>query len=184
MSEELVTRIGRLRIEHELDTPEKEKRSGAREQLGVEDAAIRIAAGLTGKSDAERRAAFRAVQPGATVTAEGTSKTRRTREELLADTKAWAETLDEEARAEYLSGDKFAAKSERAQKLIEEAFDQLDGSSDQFAAGDDGDWSLEALDQDQDADDGDEDDTELEFSPVLPWEQRDINGNLYQGEDV
>jgi hypothetical protein len=177
MSEELVRHIGRLRIEHELDS--SGPRTPAREKLGVEDAAIRVAATMAGKPDVERRAALREVKPGATVSAEGVSKTRRTRDELLADTKAWAETLDEEARAEYLAGDKFAAKSEHAQKLIEEAFDQLDGSSDQFAAGDDGDWSLEALDQDEE-----EDDTELEFSPVLPWEQRDVNGNLYEGKDV
>jgi hypothetical protein len=176
MSEELVTRIGRLRIEHELDTPEPG--APAREQLGVEDAAIRVAAGLTGKSDAERRAAFRAVQPGATVTAEGTSKTRRTREELLADTKAWAETLDEEARAEYLSGDKFAAKSEHAQKLIEEAFDQLDSSSNEFAD------EVDLNEPYYATADEEEDERDPEWAPALPWEQRDVNGNIYQEEDT
>jgi hypothetical protein len=177
MSEELVTRIGRLRIEAELDS--SEPRASAREQLGVEDAAIRVAANMAGKSDVERRAAFREVHPGATITAEGASKTRRTHDEILADTKAWAKGLTEEQRTEFLIGEKFAAKSEGAQKIIEEAFDQLDSSSGEFAVGDEVDWSLEALDQDED-----EDDTELEFSPVLPWERRDVNGNLYEGEDV
>jgi hypothetical protein len=33
-------------------------------------------------------------------------------------------------------------------------------------------------------DEDEDDETELEFSPVLPWERRDVNGNLYEGEDV
>jgi hypothetical protein len=175
MSEELVTRIGRLRLEAELDS--QEPRAPAREQLGVEDAAIRVAANMAGKSDVERRAAFREVQPGATITAAGASKTRLTRDEKLAKTKAWAETLDEEARAEYLAGDKFAAKSEHAQKLIEEAFDQLDSSSDELTDDVDLNESYYAI-----ADDEEDIEEDAGFAP-LPWEQRDQNGNIFTEED-
>jgi hypothetical protein len=183
MSEELVTRIGRLRIEAELDSPEP--RAPAREQLGVEDAAIRIAANMAGKSDVERRAALREVQPGATITAEGASKTRLTREEKLAKTKAWAETLDEEARAAYLVSDSFFAKSERAQQFIEEAFEAIDGAVNEDNAGTEVDWAIQAIEQDAPyvtVDDEDEDTEDQQFTP-LPWEKRDVNGNLYVEDD-
>jgi hypothetical protein len=181
MSEELVTRIGRLRIEHELDTPEKEKRSDAREQLDVVDAALVVRANMAGKSDVEQRTALREVQPGATVTAEGVSKTRRTRDEILADTKAWAKGLTEEQRTEYLIGEKFAAKSERAQKMIEEAFDRLDSSSDELT--DEVDLNEPYYATADDEEDIEEDDQQFAFAP-MPWERRDQNGNLYDEEDV
>jgi hypothetical protein len=90
--------------------------------------------------------------------------------------------LDEEARAEYLAGDKFAAKSERAQQIIEEAFEAIDGSSD---AGEEVDWNLQALDQDAPyvIDEEDDADEAQEWAPVMPWEKRDVNGNLYEEED-
>jgi hypothetical protein len=185
MSEELVTRIGRLRIEHELDTPEKEKRSDAREQFDIVDAALLVRANMAGRPDVEQRAALREVQPGVTITAEGARTTRLSRDEKLAKMKEWAEGLTPEARAEYLAGDKFAAKSERAQQVISEAFESIDGTFDE--PGDEVDWNLQALDQEAPyvLTVDEEEDTEEEnqqFAP-LPWERRDQNGNLYLDED-
>jgi hypothetical protein len=45
-----------------------------REQVGLEDASIRVATGLAGKSDVERRAALRDLRPGSTVTPQGVEK--------------------------------------------------------------------------------------------------------------
>ncbi len=183
MSEELVRRIGALRVSAEIDSPEP--RAPAREQLDVVDGAIRVAANLAGKSDIERRAALREVQPGVTITAEGASKTRLSRDEKLAKVQAWAEGLTEDQRETFIVSEKFEALTDRQQKRISEAFEAIDGTSD---AGDEMDWNLQALDQDAPyitTIDDEENEPEQEFAP-LPWERRDVNGNLYldEGEDV
>jgi hypothetical protein len=98
----------------------------AREQVGLEDAAIRVAAGLTGKSDVERRAALREVRPGSTVTSKGVAKTLLSRAEKIDRVKAWASALTEEQRTEYMIGEKYAALSENAQDVIGEAFGELE----------------------------------------------------------
>jgi hypothetical protein len=181
MSEELVTRIGRLRLEAELEAPEP-KESPGRKQVNEIDGAIMVSANMAGKSDVERRAALREVRPGATITASGASKTRLTRDEKISKLKTWAESLDENARAEYLAGEKFAAKSERVQTIIEEAFEAIDLTSD---AGDEVDWNLQALDQDAPygIDEEDDADEAQEWAPVMPWEKRDVNGNLYEDSE-
>jgi hypothetical protein len=98
----------------------------AREQVGLEDAAIRVAAGLTGKSDVERRTALREVRPGSTVTSKGVAKTLLSRAEKIARVKTWAASMTEEARTEYMIGEKYAALSENAQDVIAEAFGELE----------------------------------------------------------
>jgi hypothetical protein len=119
---DLTAAIGALREEAGTDSAP----TSGREQLGVEDAAIRVAAGLTGKSDVERRAALREVRPGATVTAKGVAKTLLSRAEKIDRVKAWASSLTEEQRTEYMIGEKYGALSENAQDVIAEAFGQIE----------------------------------------------------------
>ncbi len=116
-------RIGKLR-----DAARTDANAGTpgREQVDVVDGAIRVAAGLTGKSDVERRAALREVRPGATVTAKGVAKTVLSRAEKIDRVKAWASSLTEEQRTEYMIGEKYGALSENAQDVIAEAFGQIE----------------------------------------------------------
>jgi hypothetical protein len=73
--EPLHVRIAKLREEARADTP----RVPPHEELGPEDAAIRMAAGpAASKRDAERRGVFRDLRPGVSVTAEGTSDDTKT----------------------------------------------------------------------------------------------------------
>jgi hypothetical protein len=101
----------------------------AREQLGVEDAAIRTASQLAAsgqKPGAERRGVFRAMQPGTTATGAGVSKTLLSRQEKLDRVKAWAVPMSEEARTEYLMSDSFDKLSDRQQEIIATAFGELE----------------------------------------------------------
>jgi hypothetical protein len=100
--------------------------ASAREQVGLEDAALRVSAGLTGKSGSERRAVLRDVQVGKTVTTQGVAKTTLTREEKIARTKSWAKTLTEEQRTSYLMSDRFDSLTDRQQELIAEVFGDLE----------------------------------------------------------
>jgi hypothetical protein len=145
-SEPLHVRIGKLRDAARAETATTAQ--PAREQVDVMDGAIRVSAHMAGKQGAERRAALRDVQPGATITADGASKTRLTREQKLDKTKAWAEGLTPEARAEYSAGEKFARLSYSAQEKIEEAFDAIDGAV-SFDLDEDAqvDWNIGQLDQ-------------------------------------
>jgi hypothetical protein len=97
----------------------------AREQVGLEDSAIRVAAGLTGKSDVERRATLREVVPGSTVTAKGVGKTQLSRAEKMAKTIAWAESKTEEWREQFIVSDAFEALTDRQQERISEAFSEI-----------------------------------------------------------
>ena len=120
-SDELHIRIGRLR-----DAARAEASStpaAAREQLGLEDATIRVAAGLAGKNGAERRQVMRDVQVGRTVTPNGrVAKTTLTREEKAARTLSWAKTLTEDQREQFLLSDRFEGLSDSQQEAISEAF--------------------------------------------------------------
>jgi hypothetical protein len=70
--EPLHVRIAKLRAEARAETPKTGP--SAREELGPEDAAIRMAVGpAAGKRDAERRGIMRDLRPGTTVTAEGST---------------------------------------------------------------------------------------------------------------
>jgi len=102
--------------------------TSAVEQVGLEDAAIRVAAGIAiGEKDAaKRRSIFRDLQPGMTVTSKGVAKTQLSRAEKIDHVKAWASSLTEEQRTEYMIGEKYAALSENAQDVIAEAFGELE----------------------------------------------------------
>jgi hypothetical protein len=49
-----------------------------------------------------------------------------TRQEMIGRVKAWASTLTEEQRTEYMIGEKYGALNENAQDVIAEAFGQVD----------------------------------------------------------
>jgi hypothetical protein len=97
----------------------------AREQVGLEDAAIRVAAGLTGKSDVERRAVLRDVRPGSTVTSKGVAKTQLSRAEKKAKTLAWANGLSEDQREAFIVSENFDKLSDRQQEMISEVFSEV-----------------------------------------------------------
>jgi hypothetical protein len=121
--EPLHVRIGRLRDEARAETA----KTGppAREQVDVMDGAIRVAAGLTGKSDVERRAAFREVRPGSTVTSKGIAKTQLSREEKSAKSLAWAKSLTEDQREQFILSERFEGLSDSQQEAISEAFAEV-----------------------------------------------------------
>jgi hypothetical protein len=120
--EELHVRLGRLRDE----ARGAGTATAGREQLDVVDAAVRVSAGLAGKSDVERRAALREVQPGSTVTAKGNvEKTRLSRTEKEARTLAWAETLTPDQREKFIVSEEFDALTDRQAEGISAAFDRL-----------------------------------------------------------
>jgi hypothetical protein len=120
---DLTAVIGVLR--EEARTELADAGTPAREQLGLEDATIRVAAGLTGKTDVERRAALREVRPGSTVTSKGVSKTRLSRQEKSARTLAWAKSLSEEQREQFILSERFEGLSDSQQEAISEAFAEI-----------------------------------------------------------
>jgi hypothetical protein len=142
-----------------------------REQVGLEDSAIRVAAGLAGKSGAERRAALREVRPGSTVTSKGVAKTLLSRAEKISRVKAWASGMSEEARTEYMIGEKYAALSENAQDVIADAFTELENDEYSTPADVSGfDFNAETMDVDQ-----------------LPEDETETVGDSFEvqaGEDV
>jgi hypothetical protein len=127
--EPLHVRIGRLREQARVATPR------VREEVGLEDAAIRVVAGLAGKSGAERREALGGVQVGNTVTAQGAAKTALTRDQKLAKTVSWAKDWTQDQRDQYIVSDKFEALSDRQQEIISEAFDQVEDRAYEDALG-------------------------------------------------
>jgi hypothetical protein len=161
-----------------------------REQLGVEDAAIRVASGLTGKNDVERRAALREVRPGTTVSAQGVvAKTRPTYAQQLAKALAWAKTLTESQRNAYITGEKFEALPDHTQGLVADAFGTVDDEELvlEDTVGEPFDpatynFDAELVDPDQLAD---EDDDEIDESCVDPVDAAYLNGetNYYTGEE-
>jgi hypothetical protein len=116
--------IGAMREEQNAQTTA----ASDREQVDIVDGSIRLAAHLTGqgKTGAERRQALGDVQIGKTVTPKGVAKTLLSRAEKIDRVKAWASTMTEEQRTEYMIGEKYGALGENAQDVIAEAFGQLD----------------------------------------------------------
>jgi hypothetical protein len=156
--EPLHVRIGRLRDEARAETA----KTGppAREQVDVMDGAIRVAAGLTGKSDVERRAAFREVRPGSTVTSKGIAKNQFSRAEKLAKTRAWAQGLTQEQRDEFVVSEKFERLSDRQQEVIAEVFGQLEDRAYENSIGIEN-FDLNGESPDVDSIIGDEDEDEV-----------------------
>jgi hypothetical protein len=119
--------IGVLRKEAKAEAAAES--APAREQLGVEDAAIRTASQLAmagQKPGAERRSIFNDMKPGKTVTTQGVAKTTLSRQEKLDRVKAWGSKLTEEQRTSYLMSDEFDKLSDRQQELIGEGFSDLE----------------------------------------------------------
>jgi hypothetical protein len=177
MSEELVRRIGKMRVEAELAAPEEPP---AREELNIVDAAIRVAAGVGSPEHAASRAerakrkqALINLAPGASVTvADGdvsiasTAPKKPTRAQALDKLKAQLQAIPEEKRYDVAS----AARekwSGPAVELLDEAMDDLIAESTAGAgtfalpeADDDGD----DIDFDNDPDD-DRDDFDFDNDP-------------------
>jgi hypothetical protein len=156
----------------------------AREQVGLEDATIRVAAGLAGKTGAERRQALSGVQVGNTVTARGAEKTRSTRAEKLTKAIAAFKDWTQDQRDEYIVSAKFEALSDRQQELLSEAFAQLEDRALEDKLG------IESFDFDAESPDvdsivGDEDVDETDESYVDPVDEAYLNGetNYYTGEE-
>jgi hypothetical protein len=133
MSEELVRRIGKLREDARTETANAG--TPVRGDVDLFDAAVHVSAGMAGKPKAERRQALRNVQVGMTLTGaahgrvtgkEQVTARRLTRQEKLAKTEAWAKTLTEEQRTEYMIGEQYGALSENAQDIIAEVFSQIE----------------------------------------------------------
>jgi hypothetical protein len=116
--------IGAMREEQAARSPS----TSAREQVDIVDGSIRLAAHLTaqGKTGAERRQALGEVKIGSTVTPTGTTKTTLSRAEKLAKTLAWAKSLTEDQRNEFMVSDKFEALTDRQQDAVAEAFGQIE----------------------------------------------------------
>jgi hypothetical protein len=171
MSEELVRRIGKLRDEARAEavtagTP-------AREQVGLEDAAIRVAVGSVGKSDVERRAALREVRPGMTVTAQGgAAKTVRSREQQFDTALGWAKTLSPEQRERFIVGEKFDALTDWQQEILSKAFDQIEDRAYEDSIGVENiDFDIPTPDVDAIVGDEDESDDELDALGETDYEE-------------
>jgi hypothetical protein len=171
MSEELVTRIGRLRLEAVLASPEPT--APAREQLDVVDGAIRVAANMAGKSSVERRAALREVRPGVTVTAQGgVAKTVRSRAQQLDTALGWAKTLTPDQREAFIVSEKFDALTDWQQELFSKAFGQVDEQEAIATDLTEYDFGTELVDVEALSDDGDdEDDAELDGLAEIDYDE-------------
>jgi hypothetical protein len=114
-------------MREEQETQQSTATSG-REEVDIVDGAIRLAAHLTeqGKTGAERRQALGEVKIGSTVTPTGTTKTTLSRAEKLAKTLAWAKSLSEDQRNEFMVSEKFEALTDRQQDAVAEAFGQIE----------------------------------------------------------
>jgi hypothetical protein len=73
---------------------------------------------LAGKTGAERRETLRDVAIGKKVSRNGVEKTRLSREEKSARTLAWATSLTEDQREQFLLGERFEALSNLQQEAI------------------------------------------------------------------
>jgi hypothetical protein len=159
--EELHIRIGKLR--DVARTELADAGTTTREQVGLEDAAIRVASGLTGQSGVERRAVLRDVRPGSTVTSKGVAKTQLSRAEKKAKTLAWANGLNEDQREAFIVSEKFDKLSDRQQEMISEVFSEVADKAYSDSVGI-ADYDFDAETPDVDAIVGDEDDTEDEVA--------------------
>jgi hypothetical protein len=130
---DLTGAISALRDEARTETANA--RTPVRGEVDLFDAAVHVAAGMAGKPEAERFQALRNVQVGKTLTGaahgrvtgkESVTARRATRQEKIDRVKAWATTLTEEQRTEYMIGEKYGALSENAQDVIAEAFSQIE----------------------------------------------------------
>jgi hypothetical protein len=151
----------------------------AREQVGLEDATIRVAAGLTGAKGAERRQAISSVQVGKTVTGQGVVKTGLTREQKLARALDWAKTLTPDQRDAFMVSDKFEALSDRQQELLSEAIGQIEDRAYEDSIGiadydfDQEPVDVDALTADEDGEDEVVDDSDSDFETMFEqaaWE--------------
>lgn len=172
MSEELIRRIGKLRVEAELDAEEAKPQ---REQLDVVDAAIRVAAANPSLRGAERRGLLKSVVPGATVSASGEAATKKplTRQQKVDRVKDWINGLPPEQRANVDSYEWLEKQNENVRDVFMEASTdlQLDEAGLDSAEVD---WSIDDLDQA-------EDDAETDaWLAGLENETRDENRNLYE----
>jgi hypothetical protein len=171
---DLHTVIGVLREQAATETPD----TSAREQVGVEDGAIRLAAQLSaqGTTGAERRQALNGAQVGTSVSGRGVSRTVLSPEAKRARALEWAGTLSEDQRGAFLISEKFDELPEGAQIAISEAFAEADDDGYQASITPDlSNLDAELVDVDAIVDaDGDEaeDDAEHEFELLEPdpWE--------------
>jgi FixJ family two-component response regulator len=86
----------------------------------------RVASGLTGKSDVERRAVLRDVRTGSTVTSKGVAKTQLSRAEKLAKALALVKSWTQDQRDQYIVSEKFEALTDRQQELMSEAITEAE----------------------------------------------------------
>jgi hypothetical protein len=168
--------IGALR--EEARTELANASTPVREEVGLEDATIRVAAGLAGTKGAERRQALSDVQVGKTVTAQGVAKTQLSRAEKIERVKAWAAPMSEDQREAFILSESFEKLSDRQQEIIAEVFSDISDKAYSDSIGiADVDFDAESPDVDSIIGDEDEDefdsnedtDYESQFNPAA-WE--------------
>jgi hypothetical protein len=184
--EELARRIGKRRVEAEMEAPEAK----TRESLDPIDAIVMISAAMSGKSRQEKAAAYRDLVPGGRVTIEDGRvsvgpQEKQTRSDKAARWREWAEKLTPEARGDYLNSDKYMGLSERQQEFVAQAFSEIEEAEYRVAA--------ELYEEDAAQAESDEELSNLERmrADALLSEQEaeqedelyDANGNLYDGDE-
>jgi hypothetical protein len=172
--------IGVLREESKAEAANAPAQT--REQVGLEDASIRVAVGLAGKTGAERRETLREVRPGATVSSKGVAKTLLSRAEKLDRVKAWGSTLTEEQRTSYLMSDEFDKLTDRRQEIIATSFGDLEEQALEASLG------IQNIDLDAEVpsvDDiiGEDEEDETDESYVDPVDEASLNGETYYTEE-
>jgi hypothetical protein len=183
-AEPLHIRIGQLRDKARAEaaaTP-----APTREQVSVEDAAIRTASLLAAggqKPGAERRSIFNDMKPGMTVNAKGVAKTTLSRQEKIDRVKTWASSLTEEARTEFMMGDKYDSMSEKAQDIIGLVFGDLEERAYEDSIGVQN-IDVQNIDLDTptpEVDDiiGEDEEDETDESYVDPVDEASLNGETY-----
>jgi hypothetical protein len=130
---ELERRIGKLRVEAELDAQEAPRK--AREELDPVDAAIRVSAAVASKPRSERHEALRAVEAGKTVTIGkdgvnvGAARTRAVRaafsEANIDRAEEFLLSLSEDQRTAMATGDWLEQEPPDRQALYEEALQRI-----------------------------------------------------------
>jgi hypothetical protein len=168
VSTELERRIGKLRVEAELDAPEASQ--PVREQVDPVDAAIRVAAAVANKPPAERHAVLRSVVPGETVrlgkdgVSVGATQSRARRVAFSEANIDKAETfllnLSEDQRTAMATGDWLEQQPEDRKALYEEALQRIAIRKNNSVEVN---WQMPALDESDDAQaelDWDDDDYE------------------------
>lgn len=127
--EDLATRIGRLRVESEMEAPDPKTDTRSVDPL---DAVILASAAMSGKSRQEKVAAFRDMVPGGRVTIEDGTVTVGPQEKprsKAARWREWAEKLTAEQRADYLEG-KYMELDERQQQFVSQTFAEIEEAED------------------------------------------------------